>query len=178
MTADISLQLYTVREEAKRDFAGTLRRIADMGYRNVEPAGFPGTTPAGAAKVFEQLGLKCPSCHGPLPLGEDANRVIEEAQMLGVCYIITGGPHGDSDTAFSDADAIRRTASAYVDAGEFAGRFGIQVGYHNHHLEMKEVDGVPAYSQSVHKRGDGVQRTGTRSGVLQGHRHVPGAAAR
>ena len=145
MTAEISIQLYSVRKEAQRDFADTVRRIADIGYRNVETAGFPGTTPAEAGKLFEELGLKCPSCHGALPLGEDANRIIEEAQMLGVRYIITGGPHGGSDTTFSDTDAIRRTACAYVEAGEFAGRFGIEVGYHNHDKEMQEVDGVPAY---------------------------------
>jgi sugar phosphate isomerase/epimerase len=145
MKPGLSIQLYTVRHEAERDFEGTIRRIADMGYRYVEPAGFPGTTPAKAAALFKALGLECLSCHGGLPVGDDANRVIEEAQMLGIRYIITGGPHGGWDAALSDADAIRRTASIYTKAAEFAKRFDIEVGYHNHDREMREIDGVPAY---------------------------------
>jgi len=92
MAASISVQLYSVREQAAADYEGTIRAIADMGFENVEPAGYPGTTPAEAAKLFESLGIKAPSCHGGLPLGENKNQVIEEALMLGHKYVITGCP--------------------------------------------------------------------------------------
>ena len=42
---NISVQLYSVREMLAVDFAGTVRKIAAMGYQGVETAGFPGTTP-------------------------------------------------------------------------------------------------------------------------------------
>ena len=45
MTPQITVQLYSVREQAAADYAGTMRAIAEMGFANVEPAGFPGTTP-------------------------------------------------------------------------------------------------------------------------------------
>jgi len=41
-TDSIALELYTVRDETARDFAGTLRRVADMGYKAVEFAGYGG----------------------------------------------------------------------------------------------------------------------------------------
>jgi len=70
MTPEITIQLYSVREQAKADYEGTIRAIAAMGYENVEPAGFPGSSVAEAAKLFGELGLKAPSCHSALPLGE------------------------------------------------------------------------------------------------------------
>ena len=44
MTRPIALQLYTVRDALAQDFEGTVRRVAEIGYAGVEPAGFPGTT--------------------------------------------------------------------------------------------------------------------------------------
>ena len=58
MKPSIALQLYSVRESAKNDFDGTVRRVAEMGYAGVEPAGFPGTTPEAAGKLFKELGFE------------------------------------------------------------------------------------------------------------------------
>ena len=51
-TPHISVQLYSVREQATENYEQCIRAIADMGYTNVEPAGFPGTTPEAAGKLF------------------------------------------------------------------------------------------------------------------------------
>ena len=67
MPAPIALQLYTVREAIQGDYEGVVRRVAEMGYLGVEPAGFPGTTPEDAGKLFRELGLAVPSAHAPLP---------------------------------------------------------------------------------------------------------------
>ena len=144
MTPQISVQLYSVRELAATDYAGTIRRIADIGFTCVEPAGFPGTTAEAAARLFAELGLKCPSCHGGLPVGEDRNRVIEEAQMLGIEAIITGCPPGFQE-AMKDRSAVLRTAELYTEAAAFAADFGIRVGYHNHNWDLAEIEGQPAY---------------------------------
>jgi hypothetical protein len=66
----ISIQLYSVREAAERDFEGAIRKIAAMGYPCVDPAGFPGTTVDAAAKLFKQLGPRAPTMHGALPVGD------------------------------------------------------------------------------------------------------------
>lgn len=144
MTPDISVQLYSVRDDATQDYAGTLKKIADMGFGHVELAGFPGTTPEAGVKVIQDLGLKASSMHGKLPLGDDQNEVIELAQSLGMKAIITGcAPTGKE--GFESADAIKATAELYTQAAEVAARHGMQVGYHNHDWEMADIDGRPAY---------------------------------
>ena len=52
MPAPIALQLYTLREAAAADYEGTVRKVADIGYAGVEPAGFPGTTVEAGKKLF------------------------------------------------------------------------------------------------------------------------------
>lgn len=144
MVPEISLQLYSVREQAASDYEGTIRAIADMGYGNVEPAGFPGSSPAEAAKLFQALGLNAPSCHGSLPVGDEKNRVIEEALMLGHKFIITGCPPRFSEH-YESADTVKAMADLYCEAAETASGHGLQVGYHNHNWDLAEVDGQPAY---------------------------------
>ena len=90
MSALLGIQLYTVREAAEKDYAGTMRRLAAMGYEAVEPAGFPGTTIDEAIKIYKDLNFKLVSCHSKLPLGDDKNEVLENAQKLGVKYIFSG----------------------------------------------------------------------------------------
>lgn len=144
MKPEITVQLYSVREEAKADYEGTLRAIAAMGFNNVETAGFPGTTVAKAAKLFKELGLKAPSCHGALPLGENKQKIIEDALTLGHKYIITGCPANFQED-FKSEDTIKATAARYCEAAEFAARHGIQVGYHNHDWDLISIKGKPAH---------------------------------
>lgn len=144
MIPQITVQLYSVRQQAAADYEGTIRAIAGMGFGNVEPAGFPGTTVEKAAKLFKELGIKAPSCHGALPVGENRNKIIDDALTLGHKYIITGCPPKFKEN-FASADAIRATAALYCEAAEFAARHGIQVGYHNHDWDLINVDGAPGY---------------------------------
>ena len=78
MLPQITVQLYSVREQAAADYEGTIRAIADMGFSNVEPAGFPGSSLEEAAKLFKELGIKAPSCHCALPLGDDKNKIFQK----------------------------------------------------------------------------------------------------
>ncbi len=144
MIPQITIQLYSVREQATADYESTIRAIADMGFGCVEPAGYPGTTPAKAASLFKALGLEAPSCHGALPIGDNRNAIIDEALLMGHKYIITGCPPRFKEN-FADADAIKATAELYVEAAEFAASHGIQIGYHNHDWDLTDVDGTPGY---------------------------------
>lgn len=144
MTPQITIQLYSVREQATADYEGTIRAIADMGFGCVEPAGYPGTTPAKAASLFKELGLEAPSCHGALPIGDNRNAIIDQALAMGHKYIITGVPPGGK-ASVTTADAIKTTAERYAEAAAFAAPHGIQVGYHNHDWDLAEIDGTPGY---------------------------------
>jgi len=144
MIPQITVQLYSVREQAAANYEATIRAIAAMGFGCVEPAGFPGSSPAAAAKLFQELGLKAPTCHGPLPLGEKKNQVIEDALLLGHEAIITGCPP-EFKANFASADAVKATAALYCEAAANAAEHGLQVGYHNHDWDLINVDGRPGY---------------------------------
>ncbi|MDT8389122.1 MAG: sugar phosphate isomerase/epimerase [Lentisphaeria bacterium] len=138
MERQISIQLYSVRAQLAADYEGTLRAIAGMGFTNVEPAGFPGYSPEKAVKLFADLGLRAPSCHSALPIGDNRNQVVETALMLGHSMIITGCPPKFRES-FKDADAIKATAELYCAAAEVAAVHGLQVGYHNHDWDLQRV---------------------------------------
>lgn len=144
MTPEITVQLFSLREQVARDYAGTLRAVADMGFGCVEPAGYPGTTAEEAAKLFADLGLRAPSCHGKLPVGDDKNRVIEEAGIMGHEAVITGCPPGFKEN-YESADKVKALADLYCQAVENAAPHGIRVGYHNHDWDLADVDGTPGY---------------------------------
>jgi len=144
MIPQITVQLYSVREQAAADYEGTIRAIAAMGFGCVEPAGYPGSSAKRAAQLFQELGLKAPTCHGALPVGDKKNEVIEEALLLGHEAIITGCPP-DFHANFASADAVKATAELYCEAAANAAAHGLQVGYHNHDWDLADVGGTPGY---------------------------------
>jgi len=89
----IALQLYSLREQAKGDFVGVLKAVAEMGYVGVEPAGLHGMAAEEVREVLDDLGLVCCSMHGPFPTKENVNQRVDEAAALGTDLIISGlGP--------------------------------------------------------------------------------------
>ncbi|MCK5529552.1 MAG: sugar phosphate isomerase/epimerase, partial [Kiritimatiellae bacterium] len=155
MLPEITVQLFSVREQAAADYESTIRAIANMGFKNVEPAGFPGSTVEKSAKLFKELNIKTPSCHSVLPLGDDKNRVIDEALTLGIKYIITGCPKG-FDSNFKSGDTVKSMAEQYCEAAEIVAEHGMQVGYHNHDNDLAKVDGKPAYRYFLENTPDTV----------------------
>jgi sugar phosphate isomerase/epimerase len=110
----------------------------------VEPAGYPGSTPAQAAALFAELGLRAPSCHGKLPIGDDKNRIIEEAGLMGHEAVITGCPP-EFKEHYTSAEKVRAMADLYCEAAENAAPHGFQVGYHNHDWDLVQIGGEFGY---------------------------------
>jgi len=144
MTPQITVQLYSVRDLAKLDYAGTIRAIAETGFGCVEPAGYPGTTAESAAKLFRELGLQAPSAHIGLPIGDRKDAIIEEALLLGHQYLITGCPPNFKEN-YTSLDKVKAMAELYCQAAANLAPHGLQVGYHNHDWDLIEVDGRRAY---------------------------------
>jgi len=144
MTPEITIQLYTLREELSQDYEGTIRALADIGFGCVEPAGYPGSSPEAASKLLSELGLRAPSCHSCLPVGDEKNRVLDEALLMGHEAIITGCPPKFQED-FSSLDRIRALADLYAEAEQNAAPHGIRIGYHNHDWDLADVDGTPGY---------------------------------
>jgi sugar phosphate isomerase/epimerase len=142
MTAPIALQLYSVREAiVERGYDSIVRQVAEIGYVGVEPAGFPGTTPQRAGKLFAKLGLQVPSAHVALPIGEDRQEVLETMAAIGSRRIVSGrGPD-----QFKTQDAIRETCDLFNEASAVAAAKGMQFGIHNHWWEYLQVGERYAY---------------------------------
>src|SRR5689334_11725761 len=129
-TDQIALQLYTVREEAKRDMIATLRDVAGMGYRAVEFAGYGNATVPMVAAALTELGLAAPSAHvGFQLLQTRAAEVFAELRALGCTYAVV--PSAPEEYR-ADAGAVGRLGAILNDLGTQARAAGLQLGYHNH----------------------------------------------
>ena len=140
----VGIQLYTVGAEMKTDLPGTLKKVAAIGYREVETAGFGGVTPAEFRKLLDDCGLKCVSCHLPLADG-DWGPQFDSANAVGAHYAVastmsnhkTGVNHADIADPANKGDFDRMTDEMNR-IGEAAKKSGLQFGYHNHDFEFKK----------------------------------------
>lgn len=137
----ISIQLYTVREAAAKDFPGTLKAIADIGYKGVEFAGLHGHDPKEIAKLVSDLGLKVSSSHTALPTPESVGHIVETEAALGNTKVISGfGPD-----AFKTVDDVKAAAAKFNTAAELVRRHGMAFGIHNHWWEFDKLDSKYVY---------------------------------
>ncbi|MDQ2682444.1 MAG: sugar phosphate isomerase/epimerase, partial [Chloroflexota bacterium] len=135
----ISIQLYTVRDAAKEDFLGTLSRIAEIGYPNVEFAGLHGHNAGEIRAHMDSVGLKAPSAHVAYArFVDEFDTVIAEMQTLGCEYAIV--PWIDPETRAGLANA-RRFVTSLQEIGEKVNAAGLQFGYHNHDFEFAPLAG-------------------------------------
>lgn len=155
MTPQITVQLYSVRDLAKQDYAGTIRAIAEIGFGNVEPAGYPGYSAKEAARLFSELGLKAPSAHIGLPVGDNKNAIIDEALLMGHKYLITGCPPQFKEHYVS-LDKVKALAELYCEAAANLAPHGLRVGYHNHDWDLAVVDGRRSYQVFLENTPDTV----------------------
>ncbi|MFD0674739.1 sugar phosphate isomerase/epimerase family protein [Cohnella sp. GCM10027633] len=139
----VGIQLYSLRDRSEKDFLGTIREVADIGYKNVELAGYYGHSAAEVRKTLADAGLNAPSAHIGLSVGDAAiwdnlKKQIEFAQELGLKkFVVPYYPLGDNptiDDVAKFADTIGQAASIVTEAG-------LGFGYHNHAFEFKPVDG-------------------------------------
>jgi sugar phosphate isomerase/epimerase len=146
----IGLELYTVRAALKKDFQGTLERVAKIGYKEVEMAGYFehmsgwNPPPKEARKILDSNGLAAPSTHVPYEAlsPENLPKIIEASEILGHKYIVN--PSIDRSLV-KTADGWKKAAETFNRAGKETLRSGMQLGYHNHVEEFKPVEGKLPY---------------------------------
>lgn len=142
MTAPISVQLYTIRQAIASDLAGSLERVAAIGFQNVEPYAFVEQAPAYAA-ALSATGLSAPSGHAPVIDSTDAAATFDAAASLGIETVID--PFIPTDRWRTAQDASR-LAERVNDLSAQAAGFGLKFGYHNHNWEFaNKVDGRSVY---------------------------------
>ena len=139
----VALQLYTVREEAARDFVGTLEQVAAIGYTAVELAGSVPLSPHEYRAKLDALGLAVAGSHIALARMEtELPAVIRECQILGcptlVCPFLP--PERRSEAAY------RHVAASLNQIGAAVRAEGLSLCYHNHAFEFETtVDGSTAF---------------------------------
>ena len=142
MPTPIGINLYTVRTDLERDFASTVRAVADLGYLGVETAGFPGSSPQAAKRLFDELGLTVLAAHSALPLGDQKNAVLDTMAALGCRRLVCPWQPAE---LFETRDGLKKVCDTLTEANAVARAHGLSLGYHNHWFEFGEVDGQPAY---------------------------------
>lgn len=129
----IGIQLYAVRQLTQRDLPGTLARLAEIGYREVEFAGYFGRSPEQTRALLTQYKLTSPSTHiGYDQLGANWDRALDEALARGHRYVTVPW----LPESARSAEASRRVADEFNRAGEAARRRGLRFAYHNHDFEF------------------------------------------
>jgi sugar phosphate isomerase/epimerase len=138
-TLPVSLQLWSVREDMKRDFAATVAEVARIGYAGVELAGFGNLDSKGAKAALDSVNLKVSGMHvGIAALRSDPDKVIGDALMFGTRHVIV--PFWTPDQFVSVA-AVEKIAEELNCIGAKFRAFGLQLSYHNHAGEFKVLGG-------------------------------------
>ncbi len=138
-TIPIALQLWSVREDLNRDFAGTVAEVAHIGYTGVELAGFGNLTVTEAKSALGSAGLRVAGMHVRFEaLRDDPDKAVAEARLLGTRHVIV--PWWPPE-AFVSAAAVEKIGEDLNEAGARLRASGLQLSYHNHAAEMKLFDG-------------------------------------
>lgn len=141
MTADTSIQLYTLREEAAVDFRAVLTRLGTIGYVGVELAGFNGLSPAELRRTLDDAGLVLSSAHVGLAKADEYEAALDEHQTLGCDTVVIPAL---APKSFADLEGIRKAADIVNATNERVRARGLTLGYHNHFWELPPIDDRPA----------------------------------
>lgn len=137
------VQLYTVRDDMKADPIATIQKVAKIGYKEVELAGyregaFYGKSPSEFKKLLDDNGLKAISGHiGMNLLKDEPTKVIEACATVGHRFIVCPSiPAQDRKTL----DDFKKIAETFTKIGEACKKVGITFGYHNHAFEFDKIE--------------------------------------
>lgn len=143
---NIGIQLYTLRDQIKDDFVGTLTQISKIGFDAVEAAGysdrkFYGYSPAEYKMIVEDLGLAPLSSHSMVNISS-INEIIDDTLEAGMKYLVVPSlAKSRRDTL----DGYKIATEEFNFIGERCKEAGLKFAYHNHDFEFKELDGVIPY---------------------------------
>jgi sugar phosphate isomerase/epimerase len=134
----VGLQLYTVRDLMKTDFEGTIAKVAQVGYKEVEFAGYFDHTPQQVRAILQKDGLTAPSTHVGYEVVEKKwSETLDTAHAIGHKFIVC--PWIEVAQR-KEPDGWKRAAALFNQAGESAQKAGIQFAYHNHAFEFEPSD--------------------------------------
>ena len=141
---NVGVQLYSVRKEITADAIGTLKKLASLGYQQIESArsdkgNYYGLAPKEIKKVCADLGMTIRSGH--IHIDENFKKSIDSATEAGQEYLICSTMPTEGQTV----DNYKKVAEAFNKAGEECKKNNIKFGYHNHEYEFAQDKGTVLY---------------------------------
>ncbi|WP_373516533.1 sugar phosphate isomerase/epimerase family protein [Pricia sp.] len=138
------VQLYSFRDAMAKDAKGTLRKIADIGFKEIESARsdkglYYGLSPKEMKSTCKELGMKLTSGH--VALDDDFPNTMEQAVASGQEYVICSSLPSKGQTV----DNYKKVAQQFNKAGEDCKKLGLKFGYHNHEYEFESDNGTVLY---------------------------------
>lgn len=148
---EISLQLYSIHEDTKQDYAGSVKRVGEIGFRGVEFAGYGGLTCDEQVQLLKENGLYSVGTHCGLSVFEENfEEELSYSKAIGSKYIIC--PYSELSTT----EQVEHLAGVLNKASEMAAGSGIKVGYHNHAHEFAKIGDQYALDLLMEKTGEQV----------------------
>jgi len=162
----IGIQLYTLRDDARRDLERTLGDIAAAGYNDVELLGASnnfGVPPGRIRTILDRNGLRAPSTHVTGASLDDLDRQLADAATLGHQYLVVASlPLGEHPTL----DDYRYWADRLNESGSRSMKQGVRIGFHNHAEDFKPIKGRVPYDVLVERTDPSVVRLELDTGNL------------
>lgn len=161
----VGIQLYTLRDDARRDLERTLGDIAAAGYNDVEMLGGMnnfGMPPERVRAILDRNGLRAPSTHVGGSDFDNLDRQFADAATLGHQYIILASLPGDHSTL----DDYRRWADRLNESGRRSLAHGVWIGFHDEPSDFTLIDGVVPYDILVERTDPTVVRLQLDTGNL------------
>lgn len=146
----LGIQLYSIRDDMKKDPSGTLQQLSAMGYKNVEHAGysqrkFYGYNAKDFKKLLDDLGLLMPSGHTVMgkqhwdaaknDFTDEWKYTVEDAAAVGQHYVIS--PWLD-ESLRKNYDDFKAYMDVFNRSGALCKKSGMKFGYHNHDFEFSQ----------------------------------------
>lgn len=152
----IGLQIYTLRDQIPGDMTGTLKKVAEIGYKNIEGYGYGnrmilGKSPVEFRKIVEDLGMKLPSMHVVTELTTAESKVnimdqwkvtVEDMASIDVKYVVYAII---AEQERKTLDDFKKWAERFNHFGEICKQAGCQFAYHNHAFEFEPKEGQMLY---------------------------------
>lgn len=136
----VGLQLYTLRDIMKVSVPATLKLVADIGYKEMEFAGYFDHSAQDIKQLLNDNGLTAPSAHIMLEeFDTNLNKVLDDAQTVGHKYLVV--PWLSSAQRGTGITPYQALAEKLNSIGEACSKAGITLAYHNHDFEFENRDG-------------------------------------
>jgi sugar phosphate isomerase/epimerase len=162
----VGIQLYSLRDDARRDLERTIADIAAIGYKDVELLGSMNNfdmPPARLRAILDRNGLRAPSTHVSGNALDDLDRQLDDARTLGHQYLIVASL---PITGPRSVDDYRRWADRFNESGRRARERDVWIGFHNHANDLTPIGGVVPYDVLLERTDPSMVRMQLDTGNL------------